>query len=116
MAQIKITHTSNADMNIGVPKQITMEQQTYGEWMRSNPKAPTDKYKTKPTENVTNNHTLTAVEWLVEELKSKGHALITTKGIFINVPNELLEQAKVIEKEQIEKAIDDALNAYGIIK
>jgi hypothetical protein len=28
MAQIKITQTSNADMNIGIPKNLTMAQQT----------------------------------------------------------------------------------------
>ncbi len=50
------------------------------------------------------NKMVTAVEWLSEELKSKGHALITTDGIFINVPNELLEQAKQMEKEQIREA------------
>jgi hypothetical protein len=43
----------------------------------------------------------TAVEWLVEELKTRGHALITTEGVFINVPNELIEEAKSMEKEQI---------------
>jgi hypothetical protein len=31
--QIKITQTSNADMNIGVPKNLTMEQQTAVEWL-----------------------------------------------------------------------------------
>jgi hypothetical protein len=33
MAQIKITQTSNADMNIGVPKNLTMAQQTAVEWL-----------------------------------------------------------------------------------
>jgi hypothetical protein len=42
----------------------------------------------------------TAVEWLVQELKSKGNALITNKGVFINVPDELVLQAKAMEKEQ----------------
>lgn len=65
-----------------------------------------DDYKMKSTETVTNNNTLTAVEWLAEELKSKGHALITTEGIFINVANELLEQAKKMEKEQIMDAYE----------
>jgi hypothetical protein len=31
--QIKITQTSNADMNIGVPKNLTMAQQTAVEWL-----------------------------------------------------------------------------------
>ena len=42
-----------------------------------------------------------AVDWLANELKSKGHALITSEGIFINVPNELIEQAKSMERAQI---------------
>lgn len=42
----------------------------------------------------------TAVEWLAEELKSKGHALITSEGVFINVPDELLEQAKQMDNDQ----------------
>jgi hypothetical protein len=52
----------------------------------------------------------TAVDWLVQELKSKGHALITSEGIFINVPNELIEQAKQMEKEQIENAHGKKIN------
>jgi predicted nucleic-acid-binding protein len=43
----------------------------------------------------------TAVDWLANELKSKGHALITSEGVFINVPNELLDKAKAMEKEQM---------------
>ena len=57
-------------------------------------------------QTVTNNHTLTAVEWfwiLLPEDISKEYF-------------DLFEQAKQMEKEQIEKAIDNALNAYGIIK
>jgi hypothetical protein len=50
--------------------------------------------------NVDTNKMVTAVEWLAEELKTKGHALITTKGVFINIPNELLKQAKEMEKAQ----------------
>jgi TRAP-type uncharacterized transport system substrate-binding protein len=34
--QIKITQTSNADMNIGVPKNLTMAQQTAVEWFEKN--------------------------------------------------------------------------------
>jgi hypothetical protein len=45
----------------------------------------------------------TAVEWLVEELKSKGHALITSKGVFISVPDDLLLEAKAMEKQQMHK-------------
>jgi hypothetical protein len=74
-----------------------MAQQTYGEWMLSNPEAPKDDYKMKSTENVTNNHTLTAVEWFFE-----------------NIDNEILkseyyymyQRAKQMEKEQIMRAYD----------
>ncbi len=72
-----------------------MAQQTYGEWMLSNPEAPKDDYKMKSTENVTNNHTLTAVEWFFE-----------------NIDNEILkseyyymyQRAKQMEKGQIVKS------------
>ena len=53
----------------------------------------------------------TAVEWLIEQIKyidKETYATLFNEGQF--------EQAKQMEKEQIEKAIDDALNAYGIIK
>lgn len=40
----------------------------------------------------------TAVEWLVDKLM---------KGEFINSPNELIEQAKEMEKEQIINAYDE---------
>ena len=53
----------------------------------------------------------TAVEWLIEQIKyidKETYATLFNEGQF--------EQAKQMEKEQIEKEIDDALNAYGIIK
>lgn len=59
--QIKITQTSNADMNIGVPKPLT------------------------------------AVEWLLEIFWGN-EGMLTTKQ---------LEEAKQIEKEQIQKAFSD---------
>jgi hypothetical protein len=56
----------------------------------------------------------TAVEWLVEELKSKGHALITSKGVFISVPDDLLLEAKAMEKEQRGYSKEDVLKAGEI--
>lgn len=56
--QIKITQTSNADMNIGVPK------------------------------------TLTAVEWLQAEFNKWAEGRVF-------IPQDILEQAKQMEKEQI---------------
>jgi|688.fasta_scaffold996942_2 hypothetical protein len=53
----------------------------------------------------------TAVEWLVEQLKSKGHALITSEGVFINVPDDLFLEAKAMEKEQIKFAYNDGADA-----
>ena len=55
----------------------------------------------------------TAVEWLVEELKSKGHALITSKGVFISVPDDLLLEAKAMEKEQMKDAVLYGLDEDG---
>ena len=55
-----------------------MTQQTYGEWMRSNPPIPN----------------LTAVEWLEEQLNK------WSDGRFY-LPPHLFEQAKQMEKEQI---------------
>ena len=59
-----------------------MIQQTYGEWMRSNPPVPT----------------MTAVEWLVKELNLEGY-------------DYTIQQAKAMEKEQIE----DAVNQHYVI-
>lgn len=89
MAQIKITHTSNADMNIGVPKQITMAQ---------------DDYKMKSTETVTNNHKLTAVEWLFQKMTEQGTNPYWDMRFI---------QAKQIEREQLAKAMHHALDEDG---
>ena len=67
----------------------------------------------------------TAVEWLVnqleEHIRKSAHNELGTKRtgdyrIGLRKAIDFCEQAKQIEKEQIEKAIDEALNAYGIIK
>ena len=57
-----------------------MAQQTYGEWMRSNPPIST----------------LTAVEWLFDQIPLEWTIKGSAKKIF--------EQAKQMEKEQIIKA------------
>ena len=58
----------------------------------------------------------TAVEWL---LKAQ-FELIFDKGMskrqYLAKRVRIEKQAKQMEKEQIEKAIDEASNAYGIIK
>jgi hypothetical protein len=52
----------------------------------------------------------TAVEWFQEQIIKivNGECELSEIQIF--------EQAKQMEKEQIEKAIDEALNGYGILK
>jgi hypothetical protein len=54
----------------------------------------------------------TAVEFLVNELES----ILELYNSEWDEVYKAAEQAKVMEKEQIEKAIDEALIAYGIIK
>jgi hypothetical protein len=57
------------------------------------------------TEHVTNNHTLTAVEWLLDEwpvMKSQ-------------IPPYIIEQAKAMEKEQIIEAFDIGTNDENLI-
>jgi len=53
----------------------------------------------------------TAVEWLFNKIYQDPYNDMSDKEWF-----ELLEQAKQMEKEQIEEAIDKALISYGIIK
>ena len=53
----------------------------------------------------------TAVEWLVEQINGK-----SLNKVIIDIPKEIIEQAKEMEKEQIEEAIDKVLMSYGIIK
>jgi hypothetical protein len=55
----------------------------------------------------------TAVEWLVEELKSKGHALITSEGVFIDVPITLLLKANEMFHNQIKDAVLYGLDEDG---
>ena len=49
----------------------------------------------------------TAVEWLVEKLM---------KGDFVNNPDELIEQAKAIEKKQIEDMLMDIDTDLSLIE
>ena len=71
-------------------KKNNMAQQTYGEWMRSNPPIPN----------------LTAVEWCVNELLfiqslKEGEITESNKAI---LTTSTIKQAKQMEKEQIEGA------------
>ena len=51
----------------------------------------------------------TAVEFIIQEFLNKKFRTLEGR-------KETFEQAKAMEKQQIEKAIDKALIAYGIIK
>lgn len=61
------------------------------------------------------NKMVTAVEWLIKEF-SDILGPIDTKPIQVLLMVDAIKKAKQMEKEQIEKYIDEALNAYGIIK
>ena len=75
-----------------------MAQQTYGEWMRSNPPIPT----------------LTAVEWLIEQLVELDKELDGIRKsddstvVKLN-PTRIYEQAKQMEKEQIIEAFYEGM-------
>ena len=67
-----------------------MAQQTYGEWMRSNPPIPNS----------------TAVEWLIEQLikldkELDGRRKSDDSTVIKINPTKIYEQAKQMEKEQI---------------
>ena len=75
-----------------------MAQQTYGEWMRSNPPIPN----------------LTAVEWLVNELLfiqslKEGEITESNKAI---LTTSTIKQAKQMEKEQTIQFADEWFNEY----
>lgn len=48
---------------------------------------------------------LTAVEWLIDQVED----------YLGDIPTDIIEQAKEMEKEQNKRVIDWTLNAYGII-
>ena len=73
-----------------------MKQQTYGEWMRSNP----------PMQQQT------AVEWLIEQVNGYSYPLPYNENIRIDIPKEVIEQAKEMEKEQMKKAYNADFHLY----
>lgn len=71
----------------------------------------TDDYKMKSTQSVTDNHKLTAVDWLIEQLKE----VYNKEGkLPLGYTFKLLRQAKQKEKEQIIQSVDFALSRKGI--
>ena len=48
---------------------------------------------------------LTAIEWLIDQVAD----------YLGDIPTDIIEQAKEMEKEQNQRVIDWTLNAYGII-
>ena len=64
----------------------------------------------KALEEMKDNTPKTALEWYEREMFKTGFVQ------HLDIFNEIYKIAKQMEKKQIEKAIDDALNTYGIIK
>lgn len=64
----------------------------------------------KALEEMKENTPKTALEWYEREMFKTGFVQ------HLDIFNEIYKIAKQMESEQIEKAVDDALNAYGIIK
>ena len=91
-----LTEIMEADEKDGLYKTNNMAQQTYGEWMRSNPQIPN----------------LTAVEWLLKQINKQSYSLGDI-NITINVPKDIIEQAKQMEKEQIVNAWDDGKDSFS---
>jgi hypothetical protein len=50
----------------------------------------------------------TAVEWLIEQVNHKG-VVYNNYHIITDIPKEIIDQAKAMEKEQIENAYDCGL-------
>jgi len=48
----------------------------------------------------------TAVEWLIEQIESYEIKTDIFNSMFFNVPKRMIEQAKAMEKEQIENAYE----------
>jgi hypothetical protein len=80
--QIKITQTSNADMNIGVPKNMTMAQQTAVEWLA-------ERYN--------------YITWMRNRDE-------ISPGTADEWRQKFLQEAKAMEKEQIIKAFESQKN------
>jgi hypothetical protein len=79
-----------------------MAKQTYGEWMRSNPKMPTEEYKKEDMAQ-------TAVDWFYQMILPKD-----TQAVFLLAKDieVLLEQAKELEKQQHGQTWDAAIQAH----
>lgn len=80
-----------ADEKDGLYKTNTMAQQTYGEWMRSNPSIPK----------------LTVIEWFLNSIPQR------FKNSLINECSDEIEQAKQTEKEQIIDAWEDGKDSFS---
>jgi len=49
----------------------------------------------------------TAVEWLIEQVNGYSYPILYNQNIRIDIPKEIIEQAKALEKEQIRMAFVD---------
>ena len=97
-----------------------MAEQTYGDWIRSNPKAPTKKYKTKHMDERDykamndelkrehhigdTNEMITAVEWLFSQIPFEWSSC--------RAAYEALAIAKQMEKHQHGNTWDAAIKAH----
>ena len=89
-----------------------MAEETYGDWIRSNPPLPTKRYKkehmAQETSKIGNSDkSQTAVEWLFNMIKLKADSIPTNtavnrraKGVYVDCLM-LIKEAKQMEKEQI---------------
>jgi hypothetical protein len=78
-----------------------MAEQSYGDWIRSNPQMPTKEYKTKHMAQQT------AVEWLAHEVNKIN--VSTLERFFIE---KLINHAKELDKQQHGNTWDAAIKAH----
>jgi hypothetical protein len=77
-----------------------MAEQTYGDWIRSNPPLPTKEYKKEHMQQQT------AVEWLVKEIAEKYNFRFATYY------GQEIEKAKEMDKQQHGQTWDAAIKAH----
>jgi len=82
-----------------------MAEQTYGEWIRSNPPMPTKNLNTKHMAQQT------AVEWFIDNAFEEGFLWVTDKPAMFEL-NLIIEKAKEMEKQQHGETWDAAIKAH----
>jgi hypothetical protein len=56
---------------------------------------------------------MTAVQWLIQQINGYSYPLPYNENIRIDIPKEVIEQAKAMEEQQIKDAIMYALDEDG---